>query len=623
MSLVSGVNTRPQCVSSMDTAPTAEPVHAPEQQLHRQWLEGMKAESGAAPRPRALWKESMAEKFRRYSVPTWDPVLSARQRKTCNLRLHRHHFHDSHWAWDGLRLGMLIPEFHGLEILKHASHDEEKPEEPLTHEEIEDTEPMQPFKFKHEEDYEEYTERLLVKWDDKDDKEKMLNVHILYRIYIMLIGALCTLCTSFTSSAPSGIIPQMVEEFQTTKEVVKASIYLFVGAFCVGPLIWGPVSELFGRRIVFITAFLGFTCFNVGCMLSTNIASMIVCRFFAGACGSVSMAVAPSLIASLWSLKYLQTGIVVFSLAPCAGPCLGPIVSGYITNAGADWRWVFRVCAIFSFVLLLLVVFTMGETLDSIRLKYKAQRLRRETGDDRYIAPIEFRHIQWSKIPIQVLGKPFKILLEEPMLMALTIYTSFVYGVIYLLFDAYPIVFGELHNMRQGAQGLMFLGLVVGNVIAAIYCVSEDNRDYIKKFVANGNKALSPERRLNTALIGGPLITIGLFWFAWTSFPSVSFWSPLVAGGVADVGLFFIFLSLLTYLTETYAENSASANSINTIVRSAFGCGFPMFGAQMYHNLNPRWASTVIAFISLVLVPIPFVLVKFGPTIRSWSKNAC
>ena len=125
-----------------------------------------------------------------------------------------------------------------------------------------------------------------------------------------------------------------------------------------------------------------------------------------------------------------------------------------------------------------------------------------------------------------------------------------------------------------------------------------------------------------TSMIGAPFLTISLFWFAWTSFSSVSCWSPLVAGGMFGAGLFFIFLSLMTYITEVYLLNAASAQAANMVVRSAFGAGFPMFGEPMYHNLNPRWATTVLAFIALAMVPIPFALYKFGHKIRSLSKHA-
>ena len=99
----------------------------------------------------------------------------------------------------------------------------------------------------------------------------------------MTLAAALTLCTSFTSSVPSNIAFQMTEEFNTTINVTKAAIFMYVAGFCFAPLVWAPLSEMYGRRIVFIVSFTGFVCFNVGCMLAPNIGAMIVFRIFAGA----------------------------------------------------------------------------------------------------------------------------------------------------------------------------------------------------------------------------------------------------------------------------------------------------------------------------------------------------
>lgn len=81
-------------------------------------------------------------------------------------------------------------------------------------------------------------------------------------------------------------------------------------------------------------------------------------------------------------------------------------------------------------------------------------------------------------------------------------------------------------------------------------------------------------------------------------------------------------LALSNYIVDVYLMISASALSSSTVVRSLFGAGFPLFARQMYETLNPRWASTVLGLIALAMVPIPVVLIKFGPTLRAMSKYA-
>lgn len=121
----------------------------------------------------------------------------------------------------------------------------------------------------------------------------------------------------------------------------------------------------------------------------------------------------------------------------------------------------------------------------------KARRLRLETGDDRYYAPLEKDDFTFLQRVEHVVARPFRILFQEPMLLAITIYMSvrlnfllpsfqvsspfsqlqFVYGCLYLLFEAYPIVFTEGHGFNPGISGLMFLPLPLGG-LAAVLTVS-------------------------------------------------------------------------------------------------------------------------------------------------------
>lgn len=465
-------------------------------------------------------------------------------------------------------------------------------------------------------------EYILVHWDGHDDQEHTLNMPLAYRLYLIILSALLTLCTALASSAPSMLFEPMMMEFGTTLNVIKATVFLYVASFAVGPLLWAPLSERIGERPVFILSFALFFAFNIGCMFAPNVAAMMVLRILSGACGSSSLTNSASLIAQVTPLKHLTSGMALFALAPVGGPCIGPIMAGYILNSNVNWRWVFRVVTIFSFVLWLLVIFTMAETNGDVRLKYKAARLRRTTGDERYRAPMEMRKTSVSGLLKATLLKPVLMSVKEPMLMAVTLYVSFVYAVVYLLFEAFPIVFGLLHRFRPGAVGLTFLSFLTGCILGILYAVLVDQKLYNRRMRRGGLHRLPPESRLWPTIIGGPIFAGALFWFAWTSYPSVNFWAPLVAGVGIGLGVFMIFFTLIMYIAEVYAAHLASAMAVNTVVRSCFGAGFPMFGQQMYEQLNPRWASTVLAFIAVAMIPIPWVLYRFGAKLRSMASYA-
>lgn len=401
---------------------------------------------------------------------------------------------------------------------------------------------------------------------------------------------------------------------------------MFVSGYCAGPLLFGSLSEWIGRKPVFLISLLFYTGWNVGCALSQNTASIIVFRFLAGTFASAPLTNSGGVIADIWDASTRGVAMSIFSIAPFAGPALGPIVAGAIQVTGTHWRWLYWVCAMFSGVCLLFVIFTLPETLHPIILKRKAQRIRKETNDDRYVAPIELRPFKPAELASAILLKPFRMLIEEPMLLAITLYMSFVYGVVYLLFEAYPAVFSEPapkgHGFNALISGLMFLAFFGGGVAAVCFYIVYFNPLYVKKLRASPDGRVAPEERMRIVMFSAPALVVAFFWFGWTSFPSISFVSPMLAGTLLGAAILFVFLGLFNYIIDAYLANAASALAANTVCRSAAGAGFPLFAAQMYERLNPRWASTLLGFLALLMLPIPFVLFKYGPTIRKMSKHA-
>jgi DHA1 family multidrug resistance protein-like MFS transporter len=92
---------------------------------------------------------------------------------------------------------------------------------------------------------------------------------------------------------------------------------------------------------------------------------------------------------------------------------------------------------------------------------------------------------------------------------------------------------------------------------------------------------VTPEERLLPMIAGGFILPIGLFWFAWTSFPSISPWPQIVSGIPLGMGIMLIFLQGFNYIIDTYLMYSNSAIAANTFLRSFFGAGFPLIALPM------------------------------------------
>ncbi|KAL1410858.1 hypothetical protein Q8F55_001801 [Vanrija albida] len=456
---------------------------------------------------------------------------------------------------------------------------------------------------------------------DEGDKRNPKNWSNARKWYITILTSGLVFNSSFASSAPSGITQSVKEYFHISNEVAVLCISLFVAGYILGPILWGPLSEVYGRRIIFILSFVLYTGFQVGAALSKNTASILVFRFLGGTFAAAPLTNSGACLADIYHPADRGPAMGLFAVAPFAGPSIGPIVSGFIQTTHTNWRWLYWVLTIFAGACLALIVFTLPETYPPVILARMAKQKRKETGEDRWYAPLERRPAQtWGARVNEIILKPFVILALEPMLLAITLYMSFIYGIIYLLFEAFPFVFIKNHGFNAATNGLAFLGFFMGGNIAALVYITVTDRHYRKHVAAIAPEKPAPEVRLLASRLTSLVLAISMFWFAWTSYPSVHWISPVLATALLGFAVQTIFVGLFNYIIDVYLWVAASALAGVTVVRAAFGAGFPLFASQMYERLGTQWASCLLAFLALVMAPIPFVLIKYGPALRARSK---
>lgn len=390
--------------------------------------------------------------------------------------------------------------------------------------------------------------------------------------------------------------------------------------FAVGPLIWAPLSELHGRQLVHAISFGGLSVFNAGAAAAQNIQTLIILRFFAGMFGAAPFTNAGAVVADIFRAQQRGLAMTVFAIAPFLGPVLGPIVGGFLGET-QGWRWVEGLMAILAGTLWVVGIVFVPETYAPVLLRKRAARLSRVTG---YVyrsrIDVENGGISARKAFQTALLRPWALLFLEPIVLLLSIYMSIVYGTLYLLFAAYPIVYQELRGWSEGVGGLAFLGIAIGMILALLYGFVENIRYRRIVTVTSSSSSPPPETRLIPAMIGGPAIPIALFWFAWTNGPSIHWIVSVIAGAPFGFGMVLIFVSIKNYLVDSYTAYAASALAGGVILRSFFAAAFPLFTQYMFRNLGVHWASSIPAFLALACTPLPFVFYVFGPKIREKSR---
>ncbi|KIX10692.1 uncharacterized protein Z518_01776 [Rhinocladiella mackenziei CBS 650.93] len=373
-----------------------------------------------------------------------------------------------------------------------------------------------------------------------------------FYVAVVAMGSLLVTCTS---SLYTMTYDQLMDEFGCSLEICNLGLSLYMIGLALGPLLFSPMSEV---------EVLLSSCFE---LLLTSISVLRTApnlhyldffppylvdsvrrrpehpdspgsAFPGGLSGSAFLGVAAGTVVDMFIPQQLLVPMTAFTGAPFVGPALGPVMGGFI-NSFTDWRWCFYVQIIWAAVIFLCVLIT-PETFHPVLLSRKAAKLRKDTGNNEY-------------------------------------YSSLLQAVLYMCFSAFGLVFGNNHGFNLWQIGLSFLGLAVGNVIACL-CNPFWHKQWMGSIAKEKPKhgaeyKPQPELRLPPAIVGGPMLTAALFWFAWMTYSSVHWIVPIIATLFFSTAFFFLFQGIWTFLVAAYPKHAASVMAVNTTTRcSRFRC---------------------------------------------------
>ncbi|KAI0295149.1 major facilitator superfamily domain-containing protein [Multifurca ochricompacta] len=432
------------------------------------------------------------------------------------------------------------------------------------------------------------TDPNLVTWDGPNDPANPQNWSSLYKWWLTIVCTVMTLNVTFASSAPSSASPFIAHDFKVGREVGDLILTLYLIGYMLGPTFWGPGSELIGRRPIFIGTLAIYTIFHIGQARANNMTTLLVTRFLCGFFAVAPLTNSTGVIADIWDPMIRGIATSIFASAVFLGPVLGPVVGSFVTTSYLGWRW----------------------TYAPVLLAQKAKRLRKADPVKNKELYAESENVSWAVGAVleRTIFRPFKMLLVEPILLLSTIYLSVAYGVIYAMFQALPVVFIRTRHFSISNDGLVFIGIGIGSVLATLWY------------------GFPPvEERLYSAMLGGPILVIGILWLGWTgNYESVPWWIPALSTILIGLAITLVFISFIAIdLSGRYVPDVCGIRACRPYdIRSATGAAFPLFTTQMFVNLGTNWAATLLGGIALLLAPMPFLFYKYGPRIRSKSSFA-
>ncbi|KAL6851830.1 MFS general substrate transporter [Trichoderma novae-zelandiae] len=456
-------------------------------------------------------------------------------------------------------------------------------------------------------------ERRANDWNGPGDPDCPYNWPMWKRIYMTSIPAFLCINVSFASSVYTSGADDVSSHFGTSQTVSLLGLSLFLWGLGLGAIIAAPVSEYYGRRIVYLTTIPVFGLFILASGLAQNFITLAICRFLSGFFGSAVVSVGGGTNADLWSPTLAGFVYPFYFVSPFLGPAFGPVIGGFVSEK-KDFRWL-------EWVILFMVAFNyiyalpQPETYKKTILQKRAKMLKQSNASPATdSAPL-------SAVVQRIVLKPFKMLFVESIVLFMTIYMAFNFAVFYSFFAAFPYIFGGKYGFTPGQEGLTFISIALGCVIGFLTVVYIDRRTYPALEAKHGVGQVPPEHRLYGAMVGCALNPISLFWFGWTANSGVYWLSPVIAAVPFAVGNIMVYSSGALYIMNSYGSlHGASALSANSLLRYAGGGAFPLFTVQMYSSLGIGWASSLLGFVSVALVPVPWVLYRYGKRIRAHSQ---
>jgi len=471
-------------------------------------------------------------------------------------------------------------------------------------------------------------QKYLVDWTGPDDPDMPQNWSRATRLLALSNVILVNLSFYTAPGIYTASIPLVQTTFGVSIEVATLGLSLFVIAYGIGPLILSPISNLpsIGRTPVYVIGSLAFCLFSIGAALAKNIQTILILRFLGGLVGTSPTCIGGTTIAEVFGPGEVPYAMALYVLSGLFGPVFGPLLGTAVVQRWGSFSaalWLIASMSAFSTVFMF---FCLPETLSGKILMRRAQELRQSTGDLRYQSQSELDAPKTNLFlkMIEQIAVDFKLSCIDPVILFINIHTMFIYGILYLWFEFFPFVFEEIYQFGQLHQSLAFFGILVGAVISVgsytlwLYFFYHP---YLAKRRAQG-EAVEPEDHITPGAIGALCIPICLFIFGWGSRKSVPPIVPIIGTAFFAPGFHLTFQTVLNYLGQSYPNHVAGVFAGNAFFRSAFGGALPLAAQRMVGTLGIGWASSVLGFIGLAMVPPLFVLQRYGKKWRQWSSHA-
>jgi MFS family permease len=467
--------------------------------------------------------------------------------------------------------------------------------------------------------------QLNLEWSNSNDPENPFNWSLRQKWTVTMTTCFVCLVVGLNATGIASAPTPINERFGVSDAHFPNSFWP-VASWTVGaaivPMVILPLMEKHGVRPGYVLSYAVFFISVIPQAVAQNFSTLIICRFFAGSAAGVLQNGMDGIIADIWRGAVQRSlPVTIYVTALLIGVSLGPVFGGLIIH-NYSWRWILYIQLVIYGITFVLVLMIMKETrgpvimIKRIRARVKEEALAivaNRSPNSSGSSPARFLY--------ETIVLPAYLLCTEPVVFSFTFLSALSYGVVFISTQSVTQVFTTNYNFAEYQAGLVQASIVIGELIGFLACLFQ-NASYarVAKCVPDRSEAELSEVRLYLSIPASFIgLTGGLFWYGWTSYPSLPWILPAIGLALVGFGVTVVMQAIMMYVTDAYAKYAGSASAAVCFGENIFAAFLPPSAQSLYTNLGFQWASSVLAFIALLLSFAPIVLVWKGKEIRKRS----
>ncbi|KAK8137227.1 hypothetical protein PG984_005167 [Apiospora sp. TS-2023a] len=452
----------------------------------------------------------------------------------------------------------------------------------------------------------------------------------------------------FIVSVAGTSLPTLASDFGVSVDLINLTVTTYLIFQGLAPSLWGPVSDVLGRRIAYFFTFIVFLGACIGLAETPDYPALVVLRCLQSAGSASTIAIGSGVVGDITTRADRGSYMGVFQAGLLLPVVIGPIIGGALAGSSLGWRSIFWALAIYGGCFLIVMLLLLPETLRSmvgsgsrtpskLFAKYPLVFYQKWTSISLSAIPTSPDSLPPRKV-IDVTG-PFRILVSKhaaPLVVFLAVY----YAVWQMSITAMSSLFETRYGLTETQVGLTFIANGAGAMVGTLITGKILDRDYRRVKAAHeaqegiiseeaGQSAAATAEdvfpieiaRLRLVPVFSVTQCLSILLFGWCiQFPAkIPIAVPIVSTFITGWTLVSTQSVIITYIVDVFPDRSAAASASLNLARCLFAAGGTGFVMPMINSIGVGLAFTVCAAVQLLALSLMFVTWRFA---GRWRREA-